>query len=141
MWDRLGQSSATVYRAQTTGGERFLGRLIPMSELSTVLRRLGADGPRYNLTPADIIDAVLGIDRKPVRIELSNGWKLRRARVSLEWRVELVGPGDEFVDPLREAGVILELIAWSPRLFIPIGSDGTAVLSRVLQGRQVVDVS
>lgn len=150
VWDRLGDAQPRIYRVQTDEGERLLGRVIPPSEVQTVLKRLGASGRKIDLSPVEAVEMLLNQHEagKPVTLELSNGWRLRVVRLSADWRIEILGVEPEFRKQLRESGVIVELVSFKTRYFIPTAlipmengaPSGPEVFARVTAGREVVDI-
>ncbi|WP_114862066.1 strawberry notch C-terminal domain-containing protein [Azospirillum brasilense] len=134
IWDKLADTGEPkVYRLQTDDGARLLGRVVPAVQIRQVLAKLGASyGKPWS--PKEAIKTVLaGHD-----LLLANGWKLARAKVSGEARIELKGPlwGDYYQD-LKKVGVIQEMISGTTRFFVPHGGPG--VMAKVIQFRPVVD--
>ncbi len=137
IWDRLPADQARVMRVQTDEGHRFLGRLIPPTDIATTLKRLGATPNQVRLNPKEALQRVL---EDGWTLDLANGWRIMRRMVSGEPRVELVGD-DLFTHAanLEKAGVFKERINYATRFFVPSG-DAQA-LSRVLNGRPIVEAS
>lgn len=136
IWDRFPEGQTQVVRAQTTDGERILGRVIPTKDLKTTLRNLGVNATK-GLTPeaalSQIMDGQTAI--------LANGWAIKMSRVSNDKRIELVGnmtTGDERL--LREQGALMERIGWKNRTFIPTGKDGLDVFKRIIESKPIVEM-
>jgi hypothetical protein len=62
-------------------------------------------------------------------VSLASGLWLRRARVMDRWRIEVVGAATQR-DAFWRLGLFVEIIAYTPRVFVP--TDQPAVLSAVL---------
>ncbi|QCO03431.1 hypothetical protein [Azospirillum argentinense] len=134
IWDKLADTGEPkVYRLQTDDGTRLLGRVVPAVQIRQVLAKLGASyGKPWS--PKEVIETVLaGHD-----LQLANGWRVVRAKVNGETRIELKGPswGDYYQD-LKKVGVIQEMISGTTRFFVPHGGPG--VMAKVIQYRPVVD--
>lgn len=135
IWDRL-RGNARVVRLQTDQGERFIGRVVPSGQISTVLKALGAEAEAGKVTPEGLYDALL----KGGSAKLSNGWRFKRSRVAGENRIELIGPstfseGNE----VKQDGAFSERIDFKTRYFVPIGEDGPKVIGKLIQYRPVVE--
>jgi tRNA G10 N-methylase Trm11 len=139
IWDRIKTSGAMqVARTQTVDGRRLLGRVIHQKEISELLKRLNIASPESKLPPDQILARILKGDVA----ELANGWKIERARVSGDLRVELnfsrafasQGARRELVD----LGVLQERIGWNDRYFIPTGSP--EVLAKILKSKPLVEL-
>ncbi|WP_454021140.1 strawberry notch-like NTP hydrolase domain-containing protein [Azospirillum sp. Marseille-Q6669] len=134
IWDKLADSGEPkVYRLQTDDGARLLGRVVPAVQIRQVLAKLGASyGKPWS--PKEAIETVLaGHD-----LQLANGWRVVRAKVSGEARIELKGPyWADYHQDLKKVGVIQEMISGATRFFVPHGGPG--VMAKVIQFRPVVD--
>lgn len=135
IWDRL-PGSPKVYRLQTDDGERMLGRVIPTREVNNMLSGLGAKTIQFQGQPADVVREVLAGNEAV----LANGWKIKRALVAGEQRIELDGPGFSHRDELQQDGVFTERINYDTRFFIPTGSTAADVISRITEHRPIVDL-
>jgi hypothetical protein len=134
VWDRLGTAAHRIARAQTDEGIRHIGILLSHQELGPVLKNFGVGAPK--ISSSEAIAAVLDHNQ---RLKLSNGWTISRRLVAGDDRIEISGP--ELADQpiLKRQGVMMERIAFQMRYFIPTGSQAADVLSRVLQGRDIVE--
>ncbi len=140
IWDRLKtEGTMQVARTQTSDGRRLLGRVIHESDVAELRKRLNIAAPESKLPPADVLARVL----KGETAELANGWKLERARVSDDLRVEIKGLPSNVGPALRrellDAGVIEERIQWNTRYFMPVNKP--EVLGAVIKSRPVVGLA
>lgn len=139
IWDRL-KGTIRVARAQTDDGRRVLGRIIHPSGLAETLKNLGATSSMAKTSPAEVMRAVL--DDGKIGL-LSNGWRVKRSRVSSENRIEVLT--GSWMQPatmteLVNYGMIIERIAFQERAFVPVGAKGPAVLEKLLKVRELVDL-
>ncbi|MGB3542426.1 strawberry notch-like NTP hydrolase domain-containing protein [Rubrivirga sp.] len=135
IWDRIA-GHPRVYRAQTDGGERMIGRAVMPEHLSATLKALGAAGDRVEITPEALAERLLA----GAEADLANGWQLRRRRVANEPRIELVGPDYSAMRELEADGVFAEVHAFRTRFFVPTGERAAGVLRAVTEHRPVVEV-
>jgi hypothetical protein len=133
IWRRLPQEHCRVYRLQTDGSERVIGRLVSPS---WVAQADASDAP--TVAPADAWSAVL--DGRTV-LHLEDGLELRRVKAMGEFRVELSGFTDGMVDRLKAMGLVSEIIAWKLRLFVPTGSPGPAILGTLMDRFPLVRIA
>lgn len=113
VWDRL-DAGGRVFRVIDETGAQYLGRLIHPGRVRSTLAKLGAD-LNTAWTPEEAIDAVL----TDVRLDLVNGWKLKRARVNGEYRIEVVGFQPSDIKRLADLGCRREIVQYATRLFVP----------------------
>ena len=125
IWKRLPQDETRVYRLQTDDGERIIGRRVSPAWVAGALA-LGS----ASLTPVEAQSALL--DGKTI-LDLVEGLQLRRSRVMGVNRIELSGFSEAQKDRLKADGLFTEIISWKLRMFVPVGSDGIAILARVLE--------
>ncbi|MCS3751378.1 hypothetical protein GGQ19_002573 [Salinibacter ruber] len=135
IWDRIRAGNPRIYRVQTEGGERLIGRLLPQKILWQTIQAI--TGGDLDLSPQEIIQAIL---KEGARATLSNRWRLARRRVQGERRIELLGPSRPAMDELKEDGVLVEIVRYKTRYFLPTGSNGPEVLDRLTEHRDVVDL-
>jgi hypothetical protein len=131
VWHRV-EGSWTVYRVTDEHGNEYLGRLIQAGQVRTTLTRLGAT-LEHGWTPSEVEQAVL----TNVPFTLANGWRLKRARVSNEWRVEVTGWEPGQVTTLRTMGMVMEYLSYQYRAFVPIGN--TDVMTALLEQYPVAE--
>lgn len=137
IWDRLPQGQSRVIRVQTDDGRRLIGRIIRDRDINATLKRLGA-AKEQHYTAADIQDRILNQNNT---VELANGWRLVRRRVSGENRIEILGDDLwRFDKPLTDNGIIKERIQWNTRYFLPTGDKFAAAYKWLTSNRQVTDV-
>ena len=133
IWKRLPDESMRVYRLQTDGGERVIGRMVSPA---WVAQAVSAEG--VSIAPAGAWSAIL--DGRSV-LELQDGLSLRRAKVMGVFRMELCGFTEGMVDRLKAMGLISEIITWKLRLFVPTSAGGPAILAELLQRYPVVQLA
>ena len=136
IWKLLPQDYCRVYRLQTDGGERIVGRVIAPAGLSRLCNNFGIDRSEV-LDPEQAWRSV--IDGSSV-ISLAGEMTVRRVRVMNDNRVEVTGFTDGMRDWLRSIGLFSEMIAWKLRFFIPVTDEGFAILSRLVQRHRLLDV-
>ena len=124
IWKRLPNESTRVYRLQTDGGERIVGRKVSPAWAANATTTGAA-----TLAPADAFMALM--DGRTI-LDLAEGLQLRRVRVMGANRIELSGFTDTMRERLTAYGLFHEIISWKLRMFVPTDSAGPAVLERVL---------
>lgn len=135
IWGRLPAKGCAVRRVRAPDGRRWLGRVLDEVQASSLKAALGltslgdawADGAR---TAAALLD-------RNVQLALAGGLWLKRARVMDRWRLEVVG-GRMDRDALVALGCFVEIIAYTPRLFVPV--DRPDVVEAVLRRHPVQSV-
>ncbi len=125
IWKRLPQESTRVYRLQTDGGERIIGRRVSPAWVASAL----ATGTN-SLGPDDAFAALM--DGRTI-LDLAEGLTLRRVRVMSAYRIELSGFTDAMRARLSAYGLFHEIISWKLRMFVPTEANGPAVLAKVLE--------
>lgn len=138
IWDRISSESKKVYRLRTDDGEVLLGRSIDPPNVSATLKALGAGAS--TLAPEQAVERLMEGD---VKVELSNRWKLERARVANEWRLELkVGADNLYArrQELEAIGLFLERHDYSMRVFVPTGERAVEVYKGLTRLYPVADV-
>jgi hypothetical protein len=133
IWKRLPNDSMRVYRLQTDDGERIIGRLVSPA---WVAQAVESEAPAFD--PADAFAAVL--DGRTI-LHLQDGLEIRRAKVMGDFRIEISGFTDGMVDRLKAMGLVSEIIAWKLRLFVPIGTDGQAILGALMERYPLVRIA
>ena len=137
IWDRLPEGKNRVIRIKADDGRILLGRLIGERAIGQVLKRLGADAGKIDLTPQEIVDRIL---ESGYTIHLANQWRLKRSRVSGENRIEIIGDDLwKFQEELEKAGTFSERIQFTTRFFIPTGDKSAEVLGKIIKNRPVVE--
>ena len=125
IWKRLPNESTRVYRLQTDGGERIVGRKVSPAWVADAL----ASGTP-TLTADDAFAALL--DGRTI-LDLTEGLQLRRVRVMGANRIELTGFTDTMRDRLSAYGLFHEIISWKLRMFVPADTSGPAILAKVME--------
>ena len=135
IWGRLPARGCSVRRVRAPDGRRWLGRVLDAVQAKTLKSALGltevgdawVDGARTLSTLMD----------RNVQLSLEGGMWLRRARVMDRGRIEVVG-GRTDRDALVALGCFVEIIAFTPRVFVPV--DQPKVLEAVLRRHPVQTV-
>lgn len=93
--------------------------------------------PDADVPPAQIMARVL---KGEIGV-LANGWKLERARVSDELRIELKmrTSFQAQVTEMKDLGAIVERIEWRDRVFVPVGKPD--VLAAILKNKPLVSLA
>ncbi|AWV24677.1 putative methylase/helicase [Roseomonas mucosa] len=133
IWKRLPNESTRVYRLQTAGGERIIGRRVSPAWAANAVTTGAA-----SLTPEQAFTALM--DGTTI-LDLADGLQLRRARVMNAQRLELTGFTEAMRDRLRTYGLFSEIISWKLRFFVPADAAGPGVLSKVLDTYPVARIS
>jgi hypothetical protein len=133
IWKRLPNDSMRVYRLQTDDGERIIGRLVSPA---WVAQAVESEAPV--LEPGDAFAAVL--DGRTI-LHLQDGLEVRRVKVMGHFRIEVSGCTDGMVDRLKAMGLVSEIIAWKLRLFVPVGTDGPAILGGLMERYPLVRIA
>jgi predicted RNA methylase len=137
IWRRLPDHDCQVYRIQTDGGERIIGRHIAPTLVATMFRNLGLDDVP-TLAPDE---AWTSLVEGRIGLQLADGLILRRSRVMNDYRVELIGFNEAMVPRLKALGLISEIISWKLRLFIPTAAQGSAILASLFDRHTLVGVT
>lgn len=135
IWGRLPSKGCSVRRVRAPDGRRWLGRVLDEVQAASLKTALGltevgdawADGGR---TAAAVLD-------RNVQLALSGGLWLKRSRVMDRWRLEVVG-GRTDRDALVSLGCFVEIIAYAPRVFVPV--DRPDVVEGVLRRHPVQSI-
>lgn len=135
IWGRLPARGCSVRRVRAPDGRRWLGRVLDDAQAKALKVSLGlgdmsnawADGDK---TAASLLD-------RSVQLSLEGGLWLKRARVMDRWRIEIVG-GRIDRDALVSLGCFVEIIAFTPRVFVPV--DRPRVLEAVMRRHPVQTV-
>ena len=135
IWGRLPARGCSVRRVRAPDGRRWLGRVLDETQARTLKCALGIGSIGAAWSDGAGTAATL-LDRN-VQLALEGGLWLKRARVMDRWRIEVVG-GRTDRDALVAAGCFVEIIAWAPRVFVPV--DRPEVLEAVLRRHPVQSV-
>ena len=127
IWTHLPDKGTSVRRLKAPDGRRWLGRLIDPGQVPALKVALGLSDVASAYGDPDQVSGV--VLKEGTAICLSGGLWLRRARVMDRYRLEVVGAA-----PQRAAfgalGCFTEIIAYTPRVFVP--TDQPGVLAAVL---------
>ncbi|WP_417281719.1 strawberry notch C-terminal domain-containing protein [Azospirillum himalayense] len=130
VWRRLPDTNLRVVRLQTDDGERIIGRVVAPDALPEVERNFGVGADDAPVPSAEQAWAALMEGR--VVLHLADGLRLRRVTVMGTHRVELSGFTEGMAERLKALGLMSEIIAWTLRLFVPVGGRGPAVFAALL---------
>lgn len=136
IWSLLPARGAQVRRVKAPDGRHWLGRVLDGVHAQKLKVALGltdaatAFGEDPALTAAAVLD-------RGLQLALAGGFWLRRARVMDRWRLEVVG-GSSRREAFRAMGCFVEIIAYAPRVFVPV--DRADVLGAVLRRHPVETV-
>ena len=134
IWERLPRGETKIFRTQTNDGERLLGRVIPEAMLKQTLENFGVGVEKIKMVGKDIATQVLEYGSV---VRLSNGWRIKRSRVSGEQRIELTGPSWGDTHEIKAAGVFDEIISYQTRYFIPKAS-AAEVIDDLIEFREII---
>lgn len=138
VWDRV-PGWIRVARAQTDDARRVLGRIVDAGDLPNMMRNLGVTSSASKMPAPEVLRAIMDGNKVGV---LANGWRLERARVGGENRLEVrAGPylGTGVASELRGYGAFIERIAWQERAFLP--ADKPEALAALLKVRPLADLA
>ncbi|PWC39356.1 methylase [Azospirillum sp. TSO35-2] len=130
VWQRLPDTNLRVVRLQTDDGERIIGRVVAPDALAEVERNFGADADAVPVPSAE--QAWTSVLEGRAVLHLADGLRLRRVTVMGTHRIELSGFTEGMVERLKALGLMSEIIAWTLRLFVPVGERGPAVFATLL---------
>lgn len=125
IWKQLPDESTRVYRLQTDDGQRFVGRKVSPAWVAAIIEE---EAPA--LAPDAAFAMLLSGE---AALQLREGQTLQQVRAMGTPRIELAGFSDLALDRLKAIGLISEIVSWKLRLFVPTGSDGHAILARLLE--------
>lgn len=134
IWNRFPNKTVDLARLRTDDGERFLGRVIAEKDIETTLANLNTKTAAASMKGADVVKKVMAGNI----VTFSNGWRMKKVRVSGDNRIELEGVGYMGSQALRDMlarGVIEERIDWAQRFFIPTGEKGGTVIDDLMKLR------
>jgi hypothetical protein len=126
IWKILPQHSSRVFRLQTSGGQKILGRVVNAVDIQSVAEQLGMKNKL--LSPAELVSLVLN---EGYSQQLPGGVSLRRSYIAGEPRIELVD-ALSLAEQLIAVGCFTEIINWRKRIFVPTGVRAAAVLAAVI---------
>ena len=127
IWTHLPDKGTSVRRLKAPDGRRWLGRLLDPGQVPALKVALGlSDVANAYGDPGQVSVLVL---EDGAAIALASGLWLRRAKVMDRFRLEVVGAASQR-STFAALGCFTEIIAYTPRVFVPI--DKPEVLAVVL---------
>jgi len=123
VWKRLPQEFCRIYRFTTNNGERVIGRPIEGSDLG----QLGLE-PIF----ASSEDAYQHLLRGG-EINLLGGLCLKRVMAMHARRIELTGFDRSALPGLKAMGLMTETIAYTLRVFVPLGESAPVLLAKLFK--------
>ena len=127
IWSHLPQARAQVRRLKAPDGRRWLGRRIEEDAVPALKVALGVSDLAAALGDGARLERLVLQDG--AEVALRDGLWLRRVRVMDRPRLEVVGGGAHRA-ALTQLGCFVEIIAYTPRVFAPVGRAD--VLERLL---------
>jgi hypothetical protein len=127
VWSSLPNKRTSVRRIKAPDGRRWLGRVLDPDQVTPLKIALGLTDTASAV--ADGSNAVQLVMRDGASVSLAEGFWLRKAKVMDRHRLELVG-GAAQRSMLTAMGCFVEIIAYTPRVFIP--TDRPEVLAAIL---------
>jgi predicted RNA methylase len=135
IWGRLPSRGCAVRRVRAPDGRRWLGRVLDEVQVRSLKAGLGLTDHSAAWADGACTTAAL-LDRN-VQLSLAGGLWLKRARVMDRWRIEIVG-GQTDRAALVALGCFVEIIAFTPRIFVPV--ERSDVLEAVMRRHPVQTV-
>ena len=132
IWDRLPSENMRVRRLTTDAGEPLIGRVLDAEQVTALRASFGLD-TAITMTGAEAFQAII---HRGAALPLANGWRLARRRIMGADRVEIEGPVDTDLAPLKRFGCTTEIISWRTRIFVP----GPEVLERILESSPLAEL-
>ncbi|MBS0363377.1 MAG: strawberry notch family protein [Proteobacteria bacterium] len=127
IWTHLPDKGTSVRRLKAPDGRRWLGRLLDPGQVPALKVALGLSDVASAYGDAGEVSRLVLEDG--AALCLAGGLWLRRAKVMDRFRLEVVGAAQQRSSFLS-LGCFSEIIAYTPRVFVPI--DQPAVLASVL---------
>ncbi|HEY3949854.1 strawberry notch-like NTP hydrolase domain-containing protein [Phenylobacterium sp.] len=127
VWSSLPAKRTSVRRIKAPDGRRWLGRVLELDQVTPLKIALGLTDTARAV--ADGSNAVQLVMRDGASVALTGGFWLRKAKVMDRHRLELVG-GAAQRSMLTTMGCFVEIIAYTPRVFVP--TDRPEVLAAIL---------
>jgi hypothetical protein len=129
IWSSLPDKATSVRRLKAPDGRRWLGRLLDPGQVPQLKVALGlTDTASAFGDGAATAPLVL---QEGASLSLAGGLWLRRAKVMDRYRLEVVGAASQRA-AFTALGCFVEIIAYTPRVFVPTGRPDilTAVLAK-----------
>jgi len=126
VWKQFPEENTRVYRLQTDCGQRLIGRLVSPATAAALKETLLFEAPALSNE-----DATATILRDNTGLVLRDGLVLKRSLIMGRQRIELTGFSDLDVQRLKSLGLKSEIVAWKLRLFVPVGDEAPAILTKL----------
>jgi len=128
IWNKLDPSRMRIYRLQTDGGERLLGRMVPPEVMQSVAETFGMI---CQITAREIFHAAW---ERQESVRLTQKLSLRSCTVAGQRRLEIVGfLGHSEYQWLKSVGAFGEYIQHRLRAFVPTNEEAIEVIEKVRQ--------
>jgi hypothetical protein len=126
IWNKLDPSHMKIYRLQTDGGDRLLGRMVPPEVMQSVAETFGMT---CQITAREIFHAVWEHQES---VRLTQKLSLRSCIVAGQCRLEIVGfLGHSEYQWLKSVGAFGEYIQHRLRAFVPANEEAVEVIERI----------
>lgn len=134
IWDSLPtEGNVRAMRITADDGSQYLGRVISDAQIDTVLNKLGAGKhTRETFTADDVTRRVMNGETATLTHDRQ---KLKRVRVSGEFRIEVTGKNLWALNSYP--GIIVETINYNKRYFIPTGETGATIVKALINDNPV----
>jgi hypothetical protein len=134
IWDSLPtEGNVRAMRITADDGSQYLGRVISDVQIDTVLNKLGAGKhTRETFTADDVTRRVMNGETATLTHDRQ---KLKRVRVSGEFRIEVTGKNLWALNSYP--GIIVETINYNKRYFIPTGETGATIVKALINDNPV----
>lgn len=134
IWDSLPtEGNVKAMRITADDGSQYLGRVISDAQIDTVLNKLGAGKhTRETFTADDVTRRVMNGETATLTHDRQ---KLKRVRVSGEFRIEVTGKNLWALNSYP--GIIVETINYNKRYFIPTGETGATIVKALINDNPV----
>ena len=127
IWTHLPDKGTSVRRLKAPDGRRWLGRLLDPGQAPALKVALGLSDVASAYGDPDQVSAL--VLEEGSALCLAGGLWLRRAKVMDRYRLEVVGAASQRA-VFTALGCFTEIIAYTPRVFVPI--ENAEVLTAVL---------
>lgn len=126
IWKHMPKNSPRVRRIKADDGLSYLGRILEDQDLEVLLTKMGISSDRAMPTTAGEIARILTSNG---RVKLTSGLTIKKSKIMDRDRIEIIGERSEY-PTLRMMGVMIEVMAGTPRLFLTDKALIEAVLKK-----------
>jgi hypothetical protein len=128
IWHKIpGDSTPRIFRLQTSDGKVLIGRSIRPKHIPSLLAQFDIEA---EFDAKQVQQIVLNKD-----VVVVGRYRLRCSPVRGESRIEVFDHRDaDDIERLLVAGCFKEIISYQSRFFVPVGTDGIAVIERLQAG-------